>query len=86
MSFLIVLLEKIDGPGLPGGLLIYQGHLFPLKGHLCRKVIRLVVLWQEEASAELVLRFAGEIGAREVHLNRSDRRPNNACRKEEVFF
>ena len=26
---------KIDGPGLPGGLIIYQGHLFPLKGHLC---------------------------------------------------
>ena len=24
----------IDGPGLPGGLIIYQGHLFPLKGHL----------------------------------------------------
>ena len=22
-------------PGLPGGLTIYQGHLFPLKGHLC---------------------------------------------------
>ena len=22
-------------PGLPGGLIIYQGHLFPLKGHLC---------------------------------------------------
>ena len=21
--------------GLPGGLIIYQGHLFPLKGHLC---------------------------------------------------
>ena len=21
-------------PGLPGGLIIYQGHLFPLKGHL----------------------------------------------------
>ena len=20
-------------PGLPGGLIIYQGHLFPLKGH-----------------------------------------------------
>ena len=26
--------RKIDGPGLPGGLIIYQGHLFPLKGHL----------------------------------------------------
>ena len=25
--------RKIDGPGLPGGLIIYQGHLFPLKGH-----------------------------------------------------
>ena len=25
---------KIDGPCLPGGLIIYQGHLFPLKGHL----------------------------------------------------
>ena len=25
--------RKIDGPGLSGGL-IYQGHLFPLKGHL----------------------------------------------------
>ena len=22
-------------PGLPGGVIIYQGHLFPLKGHLC---------------------------------------------------
>ena len=22
---------KIDGPGLPGGSIIYQGHLFPLK-------------------------------------------------------
>ena len=27
--------EQIDGPGLPGGLIIYHGHLFPLKGHLC---------------------------------------------------
>ena len=27
--------RKIDGPGLPGGLFIYQGHLFALKGHLC---------------------------------------------------
>ena len=26
--------RKIDGPGLPGALIIYQGHLFPLKGHL----------------------------------------------------
>ena len=24
----------IDGPGLPGGFIIYQGHLFALKGHL----------------------------------------------------
>ena len=24
-----------NGPGLPAGLIIYQGHLFPLKGHLC---------------------------------------------------
>ena len=23
-------------PGLPGGLIIYQGHLFALKGHLCK--------------------------------------------------
>ena len=23
--------RKIDGPGSPGGLIIYQGHLFPLK-------------------------------------------------------
>ena len=26
--------ERIDGPGLSGGLLICQGHLFPPKGHL----------------------------------------------------
>ena len=26
--------RKIDGTGLPGGLIIYQGHSFPLKGHL----------------------------------------------------
>ena len=26
--------RKIDGTGLPGGLIIYQGHLFPPKGHL----------------------------------------------------
>ena len=26
--------RKVDGPGLPGGLIIYQGHLLPLKGHL----------------------------------------------------
>ena len=26
---------KIDGPGLPGGLVFYQGHLFALNGHLC---------------------------------------------------
>ena len=25
---------QIDGPGLPVGLIMYQGHLFPLKGHL----------------------------------------------------
>ena len=31
---------KIDGPGLPGGLIIYQGHLFALKGHLCLLVLR----------------------------------------------
>ena len=24
-------------PGLPGGLIIYQGHLFPLKEHLCKE-------------------------------------------------
>ena len=27
--------RKIDGPGLPRGSIIYQGHLCPLKGHLC---------------------------------------------------
>ena len=27
-------IRKIGGPGLPGDLLIYQGHLLPLKGHL----------------------------------------------------
>ena len=27
--------RKIHGPGLPGGLIFYQGHLFPPKGHLC---------------------------------------------------
>ena len=29
--------RTIDGPGLPGGLIIYQGHLlyFPEKGRLC---------------------------------------------------
>ena len=26
--------RKIDGPRLPGGLIIYKGHLCPLKGHL----------------------------------------------------
>ena len=26
--------RKIDGSGLPGGFIIYQGHLFALKGHL----------------------------------------------------
>ena len=26
--------RKIDGPGVAGGLIIYQGHLFPLKGHM----------------------------------------------------
>ena len=26
--------RKIDGPGLLGGLIFYQGQLFPLKGHL----------------------------------------------------
>ena len=32
---LVVLLEKkMAIPGLPGGLVIYQGHLFPLKGHM----------------------------------------------------
>ena len=35
-SFLVVLVGKIDGPGLPGGLIIYQGHLFPRKGRLCQ--------------------------------------------------
>ena len=34
MSFLVVLGGKIDGPGSPGGLVIYQGHLFALEGHL----------------------------------------------------
>ena len=34
MSFLVVLLEKIEGPGLPGGSILYQGHLFSQKGHL----------------------------------------------------
>ena len=32
--WLFVLVEKIDGPGLPGGLILYQGHLYPAKGHL----------------------------------------------------
>ena len=44
MSFLVVLVKKIDGPGLPGGLIIYQGHLFPLKGHLCRESFFLSLL------------------------------------------
>ena len=26
--------RQIDGPGVLGGFIIYQGHLFPLKGHL----------------------------------------------------
>ena len=26
--------RKKDGPGLPGGLIIYQGYLFTLKGHM----------------------------------------------------
>ena len=29
--------RKIDGPGLPAGLIIYQGHLFAPKGHLCKQ-------------------------------------------------
>ena len=32
--------RRIDGPGLPGGLIIYQGHLFPPKGHLCPEPFR----------------------------------------------
>ena len=33
---------QIDGPGLPGGLIICQGHLFPLKGQgfLCASGVR----------------------------------------------
>ena len=31
--------RKVDEPGLPGGLIIYQGHLLPPKGHLCLWVI-----------------------------------------------
>ena len=27
--------RKMDGPGLLGGLIIHQGHLFPLKGRPC---------------------------------------------------
>ena len=35
MSYLVVLLDKSMAiPGLPGSLIIYQGHLFPLKGYL----------------------------------------------------
>ena len=33
-------------PGLPGGLIIYQGHLFPLKGHLCASFF---LAWHQEA-------------------------------------
>ena len=35
-SFWVVLVEKnsLAIPGLPGGLIIYQGHLFAPKGHL----------------------------------------------------
>ena len=38
--------RKVDGPGLPGGLIIYHGHLFPLKGHpmlLCGGFVLLLV-------------------------------------------
>ena len=38
--------RKIDGPGLPGGLIIYQGHLFPVKGHLCAPRCLRSFLWQ----------------------------------------
>ena len=38
--------RKIDVPGLPGGFIIYQGHLFPLKGHLWQRHI--AVCWAIE--------------------------------------
>ena len=36
--------RKIDGPGLPGILISYQGHVFPRKGHLWFQL-----LWRVEA-------------------------------------
>ena len=40
MSFLVVWVENSMGfPGLPGGLIIDQGHLFPLKGRNSRAQI-----------------------------------------------
>ena len=36
--------RKIDGPGLPGGLVIYQGHLFPPKKDTYVKWLGLAVV------------------------------------------
>ena len=36
---------QIDGPGLPGGLIIYQGHLFAIKGLLCEVQLPAWDLW-----------------------------------------
>ena len=34
IGVIFVVLVENYGPGLPGGLIVYQGHLFALKGHL----------------------------------------------------
>ena len=36
-------------PGIPGGLIIYQGHLFALKGHLCATAFCKAASFEREA-------------------------------------
>ena len=64
-------MEVQKGPGLTGGLTIYQGHLFPLKGHLWQKgqlTKRTVVFLQGSEGMDPRNRWEGKPRVRSRYL------------------
>ena len=56
--------RKVDGPGLPGGLIIYQGHLFaPQKTPTATYRSSVQAMEQEAAQAEEAEMRASQIGS-----------------------
>ena len=78
--------RKIGGPGLPGGLIIYQGHLVPLKGHLCLLVCVCVCLFGVASDVNLY-ETEGEpcLGLLREDLRRRGPKPETVGRRPSFF-